>query len=103
VTLALSAVVFTVRPQTSATRLARAFFCLYNLVLPVTMLALSFESLGPVEWMPVVIAGQLLLYAAAMPSVANLIIRVRGAPAAAAGRPGVVERRQRAAPAAGAR
>jgi hypothetical protein len=89
VTLALVAVVFTVWPQTATTRLARAFFWLYNLALPATMLGLSLELLGHAEWMPIVIAGQLTLYAAAILLIANIVISTRGAPAVGAGRPGL--------------
>ena len=83
-TLALAALVFTVWPRTSATRTARAFFWLYNLALPLGMLALSLELLGHTQWMPVIIVGQLALFAAAMLFVATVLVSLRGDPAAAA-------------------
>lgn len=61
------------------------------------MLRLSLELLGHAEWMPVVIVGQLTLYAAAILLVANIVISTRGVPAVGAGRPGVGVRRHGAA------
>jgi hypothetical protein len=87
VTLALAALVFTVWQWTATTRMARAFFWLYNLALPPTMLALSLELLGNAQWMPVIIVGRLALFAAAILFVANVLVSQRGAPAAAAQSP----------------
>jgi hypothetical protein len=84
VTLALAALTFTVWPQTAATRLARAFFWLYNLALPPSMLALSLVLLGQPQWMPLLIAGQFALYAAAILFVVNVFVSLRAGAAAIA-------------------
>ena len=85
VTLALAAAVFTLWPESATTRLARAFFWLYSLALPPAMLALSLVLLGQSGWMPVLIAGQVVLYVAAILFVANILLNVRSvAPVATA-------------------
>jgi len=84
VTPALAAVVFTLWLQTATTWLAHAFFWIYNLALPPSMLALSLVLLGHSQWVPVVIAGQLAVYVAAILFVVNILVGVRGPPAAAA-------------------
>jgi hypothetical protein len=97
VTLALAAVTFTVWPQSATTRLARAFFWLYNLALPVTLLALSLVLLGLAQWTPLLIAGQLGIYVAAILFVANLLLSVRDA--SVAGQPQHTDVQRRGAPA----
>jgi hypothetical protein len=82
VTLALAAAVFTIWPQTASTRLARTFFWSYNLALPPTLIALSCVLLGKLQWMPVLVTGQLALYAGAIAFVANILLSVRGQPVA---------------------
>ena len=95
-TPALAAVIFTVWPRTSTTRLAWPSFRLYNLALPPTILGLSLKLLGQTQWLPVAMAGQLALCAAAMLFVANLIAGARAA-SVAVNRPGVGVRRHGAA------
>lgn len=97
VTLAVAAVVFALWPQASTTRLAQTFFWLYNLALPPTMIGLSFVLLGHAQWMPVVVVGQLALYAAAIIFVANLFLHVRTAPALPAQIPVAPSRRSQVA------
>ena len=80
VTLALAAAILTLWPQASATRLAHAFFWLYNLALPATLLPLSMVLLGHAQWMPLLITGELGIYVAAILLVANILVNVRGAP-----------------------
>jgi hypothetical protein len=46
VTLALAAIVFAVWPRTESTRLARAFFWIYNLSLPVMLITLALVLIG---------------------------------------------------------
>ncbi len=84
VTLAVAAVVFSIWPQTATTRLARAFFWIYNLALPPSMLALSLVLLGESQWAPVLVAGQLAIYVAAVIFVVNILVILRGASTAAA-------------------
>lgn len=84
VTLALAAAVFSLWPQTATTRLARAFFWIYNLALPPSMLALSLVLLGESQWVPVLIVGQLAIYVVAVILVVNILVTLRGASTAVA-------------------
>ncbi len=81
VTLAIAAVVYTLWPHAAMTRLARGFFWLYNIALPPTMLALAFVMLGHLKWMPLLIAGQIAIFVAAVLFVANILIAINEPPA----------------------
>lgn len=66
VTLGLVGVLYAVRPEFAATRLARAHFVLHNLALPVMIVALFFELRGEQAAGPVLGMSSLAMAAAVL-------------------------------------
>jgi len=85
-TLAVCAVVFHIFPDLARTRLATAWFWLYNLSLPVAMVSLGFMLYGDMRAAIVVKVSHVVLWAAGVLFAANVLInlRQRSAPAPAA-------------------
>jgi hypothetical protein len=72
-TLALAAIVFAFWPHTAQTRLARAFFVIYNVSLPIMMISLTIKFMGSqLEW-PLVV-GSLGVFVGALLFVVNLFV-----------------------------
>jgi hypothetical protein len=90
VSLAIAALVFTIWPKTGTTRLARAFFWIYNLSLPVMLLALALLLLGRTGFTVVTIIGSVGVFIGAILFVVNLFIAI---PAAASGASGASQTR----------
>lgn len=93
VTLAVAAAVFRLWPQAQGTRLAQTFFWLYNLCLPVTLLALALLLTGHAAAAPVLATTELGVWLGGVLFVLNLFLAIRpepqarpvGAPASADG------------------
>jgi hypothetical protein len=72
-TLALAGIVFALWPHTAQTRLARVFFVIYNVSLPIMMISLTIKFMGRnLEW-PLVV-GSLGVVVGAVVFVANLFV-----------------------------
>jgi len=76
VTLAIAALVFTIWPKTETTRLARAFFWIYNLSLPVMLLALALMLMGRSGFTVVTIISSVGVFIGALLFVVNLFIAI---------------------------
>ena len=70
--LAIVAGVFKLWPHVAQTRLAHVFFWAYNLALPTLLIALSLFLFGHTEVLPVLVVGELGLFAATAIFVAGL-------------------------------
>ena len=79
VTLAIAALVFTIWPKTETTRLARAFFWIYNLSLPVMLLALALMLMGRTEFTVVTIIASVCVFVGAILFVVNLFLAIPSA------------------------
>jgi hypothetical protein len=75
VTLSIVAGVYRLWPQLAQTRWAYAFFWTYNISLPTTMGALTLFLLGHGQALPVLVLGEIGLFAAATMLVASLFTR----------------------------
>jgi hypothetical protein len=79
VTLALAGIVFTLWPHTAQTRLAEAFFLIYNISLPIMMVSLAVKLMGHDIELPLVV-GSLGVLLGAIVFVINLFVSpMRGA------------------------
>ncbi len=76
-TLALAALVFHIFPQLARTRLATAWFWLYNLALPVALIALGFALYGDPLFEPVRNVGFTGVWLAGVLFAANVLIHLR--------------------------
>lgn len=76
-TLALAAVVFHIFPHLARTRLAAIWFWVYNLALPVAMIALGFVLYGDLRAETGVKIGFTLVWIAGILFAANVLINLR--------------------------
>ena len=76
-TLAVAALVFHVFPQLAQTRLATAWFWLYNLALPVALLALGFVLYGDLRFEVVRNIGFTGVWLGGVLFAANVLIHLR--------------------------
>ena len=76
-TLAVAALVFHVFPQLAQTRLATAWFWLYNLALPVALVALGFVLYGDLRFEVVRNIGFTGVWLAGLLFAANVLIHLR--------------------------
>lgn len=76
-TLALSAMVFRAFPDLARTRLAAIWFWVYNLSLPVAMIALGFMFYGEMRAAPFVKISHTLLWLGGILFAANVLINLR--------------------------
>jgi hypothetical protein len=76
-TLAVSALVFHISPQLSATRLATAWFWVYNLALPIGLVSLGFKLYGDVRLEQVQIVSFLAIWIGGILFAANVLINLR--------------------------
>lgn len=78
VMLAIAAAVFKLWPQAAATRLAQVFFWLYNLCLPVTLVALALLLTGHPGPEPVLAASEIGVWLGGVLFVLNLFLAISG-------------------------
>jgi hypothetical protein len=72
-TLALAGIVFALWPHTAQTRLARLFFVIYNVSLPIMMVSLTIKFMGNDLEFPLVV-GSLGVFLGAVLFVINLFV-----------------------------
>jgi hypothetical protein len=77
VTLGVSALVFHIFPQLSATRLATAWFWVYNLSLPVSLVSLGFMLYGDLRALPFQKVSFTLVWLGGILFAANVLINLR--------------------------
>jgi hypothetical protein len=76
-TLALAALVFHIFPQLAATRLATAWFWLYNLALPLSLVGLGFVLYGDLRFEMVRNIGFTAVWLGGVLFAANILINLR--------------------------
>lgn len=76
-TMALAGLIYAVYPQAGNSRLATVQFWLFNLALPVMMVALSMMLMGQMAALPFLIASELAMAAGVLTFAANIFINVR--------------------------
>lgn len=77
VTLGVSALVFHIFPHLAATRLASAWFWVYNLSLPVGLVALGFKLYGDMRLEQVQVVSFLAIWLGGVLFAANVLINLR--------------------------
>jgi hypothetical protein len=78
--LAIAAGVFKLWPNAEQSRLAHGYFWLYNVALPTMLGALAVYLRGRAEVLPVLVAGQIGVFAAMAMFVLNLFLAPSGGP-----------------------